>query len=83
MSGKPELDAALADLASAIKNEIASATTIITAMTDAFNRLLQKIAEGAPDLQGDIDQIKVLKSNLDDANAKLVSAISQANVEGA
>lgn len=96
MAGKKELDAAIAAVLDSlttevneVQMEVGNVVTLITEMTNAFSRLLQKIAEGAPDLQPDIDQIATMKTNLDSAatalstaNDSLVSAIAQAKVEG-
>lgn len=96
MAGKQELDAAIAGVITSLTNEVSIVQTetqnvigIIAEMTNAFSRLLQKIAEGSPDLQGSIDQINGMKTNLDaaaetlnTANDSLVSAIAQAKVEG-
>jgi hypothetical protein len=67
------------------QESVAADTKLIADMTDAFNRLLAKIAAGAPpsaDLSAEVAQVQAVIQALTDSNAAKVSADASAQVEG-
>lgn len=81
MADRAQLNEGLTNVEKSQSDLITNLTTLITEMTNAFNRFLAKLAAGN-DYQAEVDKLTALNQQLADANVKVQSAISQAQVEG-